>query len=161
MPRRGSSLATCFSLIKFACADDRSVAAACRLTTRMESSKRAMATQPDNWAAVKALFESALEQDPAQRSSFLKEQSQTPPYAPRSSDCSPNTTRREHFSPRRLWVIWPLRRRPLPDPNDFPKGRCWRDDSAYSDFIAAGGMGEVYKAVDTRLGREVAIKIVA
>jgi hypothetical protein len=34
-----------------------------------------MATQRDNWAAVKELFESALERDPAQRSSFLKERS--------------------------------------------------------------------------------------
>jgi hypothetical protein len=32
-----------------------------------------MATQRDNWAAVKELFESALEQDPAHRSLFLME----------------------------------------------------------------------------------------
>src|SRR5579863_8936283 len=32
-----------------------------------------MATQQDNWEAVKALFEAALEEDPANRSSFLKE----------------------------------------------------------------------------------------
>jgi eukaryotic-like serine/threonine-protein kinase len=32
-----------------------------------------MATQPDNWEAVKALFEGALAEDPANRSSFLKE----------------------------------------------------------------------------------------
>ena len=33
-----------------------------------------MATQQDNWEAAKALFEAALEEDPANRSSFLKEQ---------------------------------------------------------------------------------------
>ena len=32
-----------------------------------------MATRPDNWEAVKALFEAALEEDAANRSSFLKE----------------------------------------------------------------------------------------
>jgi hypothetical protein len=32
-----------------------------------------MATQPHNWERVKALFEAALEEDPADRSSFLKE----------------------------------------------------------------------------------------
>jgi tetratricopeptide (TPR) repeat protein len=32
-----------------------------------------MATQPDNWEAVKALFEGALAEDPANRSSFLEE----------------------------------------------------------------------------------------
>jgi hypothetical protein len=32
-----------------------------------------MATQPENWEAVKALFEAALEVDPAKRSSFVKE----------------------------------------------------------------------------------------
>jgi hypothetical protein len=33
-----------------------------------------MATRPDNWEAVKALFEAALEKDSAHRSSFLNEQ---------------------------------------------------------------------------------------
>jgi hypothetical protein len=32
-----------------------------------------MATRPDNWEAVKALFEAALREDSACRSSFLKE----------------------------------------------------------------------------------------
>jgi hypothetical protein len=32
-----------------------------------------MATQPDNWEAVKALFEAALKENPANRPSFLKE----------------------------------------------------------------------------------------
>ena len=32
-----------------------------------------MATRPDNWEAVKALFEAALEKDSAHRSSFLNE----------------------------------------------------------------------------------------
>ena len=34
-----------------------------------------MATQRDNWAAVKELFESALDQNPAHRCPFLKERS--------------------------------------------------------------------------------------
>ena len=31
-----------------------------------------METEPDNWAAVKALFEAALEEDSARRSAFVK-----------------------------------------------------------------------------------------
>jgi hypothetical protein len=37
-----------------------------------------MATQPENWEAIKALFEAALEEDTANRSSFLKERCQDP-----------------------------------------------------------------------------------
>src|ERR1039458_8437040 len=37
-----------------------------------------MATQPNNWEAVKTLFEAALEEDAANRSSFLKERCPDP-----------------------------------------------------------------------------------
>ncbi len=120
-----------------------------------------MAMQRDNWAAVKELFESALEQDPARRSAFLKE---------RSSDASIRAEVErllaEHdqagtfLSRPAVGNLAGGTDAPAPLPK-FSDGTVLAERFRILRFIAAGGMGEVYKAVDIRLGREVAIKIVA
>ena len=120
-----------------------------------------MATQQDNWAAVKALFESALEQDPAHRSSFVKA---------RSSDASIRAEVERLLAEHDQAGTF-LSRPPMgnlafeveaPAPfRKFSEGEVLAGRFRILRFIAAGGMGEVYKAADIRLGREVAIKIVA
>jgi eukaryotic-like serine/threonine-protein kinase len=120
-----------------------------------------MAMQRDNWAAVKELFESALEQDPAQRSAFLKE---------RSSDASIRAEVERllaEYDQAGTFLSNPpvgnlafAAEAPTPFPK-FSEGTVLAGRFRILRFIAAGGMGEVYKAVDLRLGRDVAIKIVA
>ncbi len=120
-----------------------------------------MATRPEDRAAIKVLFEAALAQDPVHRSSFLTER------------CSDATLRSEveqllakhdqagTFLPTPLPGNVALGAEAPPLMQRFPEGTVLAGRFRILGFIAAGGMGEVYKAVDTRLGREVAIKIVA
>jgi serine/threonine protein kinase/formylglycine-generating enzyme required for sulfatase activity/cephalosporin-C deacetylase-like acetyl esterase len=120
-----------------------------------------MATQQDNWAAIKALFDAALEQDPAHRSSFVKE---------RSSDASIRAEVERLLAEHDQAGTF-LSRPPMgnlafaaesPAPfRKFSEGEVLAGRFRILRFIAAGGMGEVYKAADIRLDREVAIKIVA
>ena len=116
-----------------------------------------MATQRENWQTVKALFEAALEEGPAKWSTFLR------------LECSDKSLRseverllREHEEagtflshPLVPNLAMPLRARSLAE-GEMLTGRF-----RILGFIAAGGMGEVYKAIDNRLGRVVAIKVVA
>ena len=120
-----------------------------------------MATRPENWGAIKALFEAALEQDAAHRSSFLME---------RSSDASMRAEVErllaEHDQAETLLSTPPMGNltfgaEAVPPTQGLSAGALLAGRFRIIRFIAAGGMGEVYKAVDTRLGREVAIKVVA
>ena len=120
-----------------------------------------MATQQEHWASVKALFEAALDQEPAGRSLFLMEH------------CSDQHLRseverllREHQEAG-TFLSTPVLRDLLFDAKALPpvpglaEGQILAGRFRILGFIATGGMGEVYKAVDTRLGRQVAIKLVS
>jgi serine/threonine protein kinase/tetratricopeptide (TPR) repeat protein len=117
-----------------------------------------VATRPQNWEAIKALFEAALEQDPARRSAFLKE---------RCDDAS------VHAEVERLLAehqeAGAFLSSPILDdlaPSDFKESKRLAEGELLAGrfriirFIAAGGMGQVYEAEDQELRERVAIKII-
>ena len=116
-----------------------------------------MTTQPEEWETLKALFEAALEEEPANRSSYLR------------LHCSDERLRseverllREHLEAG-TFLSHPVlpNLAPAIPARSLVEGQMLAGRFRILGFIAAGGMGEVYKAVDTRLGRQVAIKVVA
>jgi eukaryotic-like serine/threonine-protein kinase len=142
-----------------------------------------MATRQDNWEAVKALFEAALEEDAANRSSFLKER------CPDASVCAeverllaehdqaassflstglPIDLPSDHHSNRPPGVSTEL---PTVSLGDFvPEPAARRQQLAESQvlagrfsivrYIAGGGMGEVYEAEDQELRERIAVKTI-
>jgi serine/threonine protein kinase/Flp pilus assembly protein TadD len=117
-----------------------------------------MATQPDNWKLVKALFEAALEEDAGKRSSFLRER------------CPDATLRAEV---ERLLAEHKQAGSFLSTPalGDFPpeagaratrlsEGKLLAGRFRILRFIASGGMGEVYEAEDQELRELVAVKTI-
>src|SRR5215470_3800976 len=108
-----------------------------------------MATSPNNWEAVKRLFEAALDQDRSQRSSFLRDQ------------CSDATIRAEvdrllaEHDQAGTFLSTPAIDRLQAEDEAVPSKRRIAEGTVLAgrfrivSFISSGGMGVVYKAEDT------------
>jgi serine/threonine-protein kinase len=112
---------------------------------------------PDKWEAVKELFEAALEEDSARRSSFLQD---------RCSDASVRVEVErllaEHEQAGAFLSTLAVGNLAVdgkvPPTQRLSEGELLAGRFRIVRFIANGGMGVVYKAEDTRLHRFVALK---
>jgi serine/threonine protein kinase len=109
----------------------------------------------ERWQQVEEIFHEALQRDPAKRDAYLREAC--------GSDGALHqeiTDLLAHHEPGSGLEPWAAAAQLITAPASLQPGPSlgpYRIES----FIAAGGMGRVYRATDTRLNREVAIKICA
>jgi serine/threonine protein kinase/formylglycine-generating enzyme required for sulfatase activity/dienelactone hydrolase len=115
-----------------------------------------METRHEDWETVKALFEAALGEESASRSAYLH------------LHCSDERLiaeverlLREHYEAG-TFLSHPVFPgiAPTTPGRSLAEGEILGGRFRILGFIAAGGMGQVYKAEDNRLGRQVAIKVV-
>ena len=124
-----------------------------------------MTLEPEKWERVKALFEAAQELAPQDVASFLEQQ--TPDPAIRSEV----ERLLKEFREADKFLSDPVLGRisdvsltgrslsdHLPAPPQFARGDVIAGRFTIADFVAAGGMGVVYRAEDTELRRSVALK---
>ena len=122
-----------------------------------------MATQQDNWEAAKALFEAALEEDPANRSSFLKEQCSDASVCAEVERLLAEHDEAKSFLRTRLSDLSTASMSdylPDPAPPQLSESLLLAERFFIVRYIAGGGMGDVYEAEDQELHERVAVKTI-
>jgi eukaryotic-like serine/threonine-protein kinase len=117
-----------------------------------------MATQQDNWEAVKALFEAALEENTANRSSFLKERCPDSNLRAEVARLLAEHDDAASFLSTPALVDVPLKAQVRP--TRLSESEVLAGRFRIIRFIASGGMGEVYEAEDQELRERVAVKTI-
>ena len=111
----------------------------------------------DRWAQIESLFHDALQCDPAERNNFVRQACRGDIELQR--EVASLLANHDPSRSGEPWAATAAAR--LIDPSlHLECGQCLGPYRVQS-FLAAGGMGKVYRAVDTRLDRAVAIKLSA
>jgi Tol biopolymer transport system component/tRNA A-37 threonylcarbamoyl transferase component Bud32 len=111
----------------------------------------------ERWQQIESLFQEALERDPAERNAWLREACQGDSDLRREvAALLANHQAATVFKPWAAAVAAKL----MDESASLQPGQCL-GPYRIERFIAAGGMGAVYRATDTRLYRQVAIKVSA
>ena len=111
----------------------------------------------ERWQQIESLFQEALERDPAERNSWLREACQGDSDLRREvASLLANHQAATDFKPWAAAAAAKL----IDGPASLEPGQCL-GPYRIECFLAAGGMGKVYRATDTRLHRQVAIKVSA
>src|ERR1700691_354631 len=114
-----------------------------------------MVTSPDNWKAVKELFEAALEEDSAHRSSFLKERCPDASLRAEVERLLAEHDQAGGFLSMPVLGDFLLDVEAQPPTQKFSESEVLAGRFRIVRFIAGGGMGVIYKAEDRRLRRFV------
>jgi serine/threonine-protein kinase len=109
----------------------------------------------ERWQQIQSVFQKALERDPAERNAWLREACQLDPDLRR--EVASLLANHHSFADSQLWAA-AVAAKLIDNPASLEPGRCL-GPYRIECFLAAGGMGKVYRATDTRLHRQVAVKI--
>jgi hypothetical protein len=119
-----------------------------------------MATSPEKWEAVKALFEAALELDSSARSAFLRNNCPDAEARAEVERLLSEHDQAEGFLSTPALGNFSLEAEAQSPPEKLSAGEVLAGRFRIVRFIAGGGMGEVYEAEDQELRERVAVKII-
>src|SRR6516162_4369959 len=128
-----------------------------RPTAAARAAGRAVGPSMERWQQIESLFQEALERDPAERNAWLREACQGDSDLRR--EVASLLANHQAATDPKPWAAAAAAQL-IDRPATLEPGQCL-GPYRIECFLAAGGMGEVYRATDTRLHRNVAIKVSA